>query len=76
MTVQVPAGAELLAFRPWELAHVGGEPLAARGDVTLVYDLPGANRCDEGAGGCCAADAGGIQPAHSDVGVGVAPGTL
>ncbi len=39
--VQVPAGAEFLAFRPWELAHVGGVPLAARGDVVLVYDLPG-----------------------------------
>jgi hypothetical protein len=39
--VQVPAGAEFLAFRPWELAHVGGVPLAARGDVALIYDLPG-----------------------------------
>ncbi|MDQ2882564.1 MAG: CHAT domain-containing protein [Actinomycetota bacterium] len=39
--VQVPAGAEFLAFRPWELAHVDGVPLAARGDVALVYDLPG-----------------------------------
>ncbi|MGH3902500.1 MAG: hypothetical protein ACRDTA_30435 [Pseudonocardiaceae bacterium] len=39
--VQVPAGAEFLAFQPWELAHVGGVPLAARGDVALVYDLPG-----------------------------------
>jgi hypothetical protein len=39
--VQVPAGAEFLVFRPWELAHVGGVPLAARGDVALVYDLPG-----------------------------------
>ncbi len=39
--VQVPAEAEFLAFRPWELAHVGGVPLAARGDVALVFDLPG-----------------------------------
>jgi hypothetical protein len=39
--VQVPAGAEFLAFRPWELAHVSGVPLAARGDVALVYELPG-----------------------------------
>jgi hypothetical protein len=39
--VRVPAGAEFLAFRPWELAHVGGVPLAVRGDVALVYDLPG-----------------------------------
>lgn len=39
--VQVPAEGEFLAFRPWELAHVDGVPLAARGDVALVYDLPG-----------------------------------
>jgi len=39
--VQVPDGAQFLAFRPWELAHVDGVPLAARGDVALVYDLPG-----------------------------------
>jgi tetratricopeptide (TPR) repeat protein len=39
--VQVPAAAEFLASRPWELAHVGGVSLAARGDVGLVYDLPG-----------------------------------
>ncbi len=38
--VQVPTDAEFLAFRPWELAHVGGVPLAARGDVALVYGLP------------------------------------
>jgi hypothetical protein len=38
--VQVPAGAQFLAFRPWELAHVDGVPLAARGDVALVYELP------------------------------------
>jgi tetratricopeptide (TPR) repeat protein len=42
--VQVPANAEFLAFRPWELAHVGGVPLAARGDVALVYDLPSPTR--------------------------------
>ncbi len=41
--VQVPDGAEFLAFRPWELAHVDGVPLAARGDVALVYDLLSAN---------------------------------
>ncbi|MGH3822269.1 MAG: hypothetical protein ACRDRA_05440 [Pseudonocardiaceae bacterium] len=39
--VQVLDGAEFMAYRPWELAHVDGMPLAARGDVTLVYDLPG-----------------------------------
>ncbi|MGH3826296.1 MAG: hypothetical protein ACRDQX_03855 [Pseudonocardiaceae bacterium] len=40
--VQAPEGAEFLTFRPWELAHVDEVPLAARGDVALVYDLPGA----------------------------------
>jgi hypothetical protein len=39
--VQVPTGAEFLAFRSLELAHIGGVPVAARGDVALVYDLPG-----------------------------------
>jgi hypothetical protein len=37
VTVRVPAGAEFLAFRPWELAHVAGMPLAARSDVALAY---------------------------------------
>ena len=51
--VQVSDAAQFLAFRPWELAHVDGVPLAARGDVALVYDLPGAN----GAVKAAAADA-------------------
>lgn len=38
--VVVPAGAEFLAFRPLELAHIGGVPIAAWGHVALVYDLP------------------------------------
>ncbi|HEU0089880.1 MAG TPA: AAA family ATPase [Pseudonocardiaceae bacterium] len=42
--VQVPPGAEFLAFRPIELAHAGGMPLAARGDVALVYELAGSAR--------------------------------
>ncbi len=42
--VVVPAGAEFLAFRPLGLAHIGGVPLAARGHVALVYDLPGPPR--------------------------------
>ncbi len=42
--VVVPAGAEFLAFRPLELAHIGGVPVAARGHVALVYDLPGPPR--------------------------------
>jgi tetratricopeptide (TPR) repeat protein len=38
--VDLSDGAEWLAFLPWELAHDdAGQPLAARGDVTLVYDL-------------------------------------
>jgi len=39
--VQVPPRAEFMVFRPLELAHVGGVPLASRGDVTLVFDFPG-----------------------------------
>ena len=35
MRVVVPTGAEALAFRPLELAHAGGAPLAVQ-DVTLV----------------------------------------
>ncbi len=42
--VVVPAGAEFLAFRPLELAHIGGVPVAERGHVALVYDLPGPPR--------------------------------
>jgi hypothetical protein len=38
--VEVPDGADWLAFLPWELAHDdAGQPLAGRGDVTFVYDL-------------------------------------
>ncbi|MGH3915202.1 MAG: hypothetical protein ACRDTC_17620 [Pseudonocardiaceae bacterium] len=42
--VVLPAGAEFLAFRPLALAHIGGVPMAARGHVSLVYDLPGPPR--------------------------------
>lgn len=76
VTVRVPADAEFLAFRPWELAHVGGVPLAARGDVGLVYDLPGPDGVTKAPVGDGAADAGGVQLAHGDVGVGIASGTL
>jgi hypothetical protein len=48
--VQVPAGAEFLAFRPWEPAHVDGVPLATRGDVALIYDLPGGCGGSDGSG--------------------------
>jgi len=37
--VLVPAGLERVLTWPLELAHVDGIPLAARGDVTLVYDI-------------------------------------
>ncbi|HET9658148.1 MAG TPA: hypothetical protein VFP72_22535 [Kineosporiaceae bacterium] len=47
--VQVPAGADWLAFLPWELAHAAGRPLASYGDVTFVYDLP-ANAATTAAG--------------------------
>ena len=40
--VEVPTTAEWLAFRPWELAHVDGRPLAAWPGVVLLYDLHGA----------------------------------
>jgi tetratricopeptide (TPR) repeat protein len=41
VTVQVVVPAELDRVLTWplELAHVDGRPLAARGDVTLVYDV-------------------------------------
>ncbi len=38
--VVLPAGAEQLAFWPWELAHAGGVPLA-RQQVSLVFDVAG-----------------------------------
>lgn len=37
--VVVPERAGFVLSWPLELAHAGGEPLAARGDVTLAYDL-------------------------------------
>ncbi|MGH3907097.1 MAG: hypothetical protein ACRDTE_23415 [Pseudonocardiaceae bacterium] len=42
--VVVPAGAEFLAGRPLELAHINGAPIAAWGHVALVYDFPGPPR--------------------------------
>jgi CHAT domain len=45
--VVVPAGAEFVAFRPLELAHIGGMPLAARGHVSLVYDFLGSPRLEK-----------------------------
>jgi CHAT domain len=46
--VVVPAGLEHVLGWPLELAHVAGVPLAARGEVTLVYDIaaPGGTRKD------------------------------
>ena len=37
--VMVPERAGFMLSWPLELAHAGGRPLAARGDVTLAYDL-------------------------------------
>lgn len=37
--VSVPAPAEQVLMWPLELAHANGRPLAARGDVTFVYDI-------------------------------------
>jgi hypothetical protein len=37
--VSAPAPTDFALWWPLELAHVGGVPLAARGDVTLVYDI-------------------------------------
>ena len=37
--VEIPPGAGFVLGWPLELAHAVGRPLAARGDVTLVYDL-------------------------------------
>jgi tetratricopeptide (TPR) repeat protein len=37
--VVVPEQAGFVLSWPLELAHAGGQPLAARGDVTLAYDL-------------------------------------
>lgn len=42
--VVLPAGAEFLAARPLELAHVDGAPLAAWGHVALVYEFAGLPR--------------------------------
>jgi hypothetical protein len=39
--VQVPPEADFLLFLPLEMAHVGGVPLARRGDVSLVFDVGG-----------------------------------
>ncbi len=45
--VVVPAGAEFVAFRPLELAHISGMPLAARGHVALVYDFLSSPRLEK-----------------------------
>jgi tetratricopeptide (TPR) repeat protein len=37
--VRVPAALDFVLLWPLELAHAAGRPLAAQGDVTLVYDI-------------------------------------
>ena len=52
--VVVPERAGFVLSWPLELAHAGGRPLAARGDVTLAYDLapePGSGGSVPGAAG-------------------------
>jgi len=44
--LEVPAGAEVLAYRPWELAAVGGRPLAMQ-RVTVVIDQVGGEVSDK-----------------------------
>ena len=38
--VEIPVELDRVLMWPLELAHVEGRPLAARGDVTLVYNIP------------------------------------
>jgi hypothetical protein len=38
--VQVPPEAAGLLYRPWELGHVQGQPLALQ-DVSLIFEVPG-----------------------------------
>jgi tetratricopeptide (TPR) repeat protein len=45
--VAAPLSAGQVLSWPLELAHVGGRPLAARGDVSLVYDVAAGNRPDK-----------------------------
>ena len=49
--VVVPVGAGFVLGWPLELAHVGGRPLAARDDVTFVYDLAAGPDGPAGPGG-------------------------
>jgi hypothetical protein len=66
--VSVPAELELVLGWPLELAHVVGVPLAARGEVTLVYDVapPDGIRKDP-AGECLRVLAVFSQPASASV---------
>ncbi len=59
--VVVPAGAGFVLGWPLELAHIAGQPLAARGDVSLIHELPGR---DAGPSGVAADPAGGENPSE------------
>jgi hypothetical protein len=48
--VTAPAPVDEVMLWPLELAHANGRPLAARGDVSLVYDLGAAGRTAAGEG--------------------------
>lgn len=66
--VTVPAPAESALLWPLELAHSGGRPLAARGDVTFVYDIGGdASRQKRALGGTLRILAVFSQPTRTSV---------
>jgi tetratricopeptide (TPR) repeat protein len=71
VTVRVRAAdpvAEGVLAWPLELAHAGGEPLAAHGDVALVYEFgSGAGRDKEPVGGTLRVLAVFSQPTRTDV---------
>jgi hypothetical protein len=64
--VKVPAALDAVLLWPLELAHADGQPLAARGDVTLVYDVaPDVTRATQDRGRHDLARAGGVLSAAS-----------
>jgi tetratricopeptide (TPR) repeat protein len=59
--VAVPEALDPVLLWPLELAHVGGRPLAARGDVSFVYDIDAAGGMSTGANIDAAGDIGGMD---------------
>jgi tetratricopeptide (TPR) repeat protein len=66
VTVRVSAPASVSLW-PLELAHAGGRPLAARGDVTFVYDIGGNRRAKDAVSGALRVLAVFSQPAETSV---------